>query len=75
MEKEVKFSYGALSGTLEEQAGWQGVTLGDKAERLEAIRRSINMLMLHDILTDGEAERARKKLHKQVIKNLKGLKP
>lgn len=70
---EVGFYHGVLTDSYEKQANDQGFTLGDKAELLEKLRHSYNMLRIHDCITDSQAEKILQKLHKKVVKNLKKL--
>lgn len=53
MKKEVGFSYGALFDDLETQAKEQGYTLGDKAEKLEKLRFSVNMVYIQGLVTNS----------------------
>lgn len=70
VEKQARFSYAVLSDLLEEQANEQGYTLGDKVEKLEEIRKAINMCMLH-VATESQVKAMRTKLNDLVIKSLK----
>lgn len=70
---EVGFYHGCLSDSYEKQANEQGFTLGDKAEMLEELRHSYNMLRLHDCITDSQASKIVQKLQKKVVKALKPL--
>ena len=72
MSNQIEFSYGTLSGNLEEQANKQGYTLGEEAEKLEKIRKAINMCKFH-VATDSQVSSMIKKLHNKVIKALKPL--
>lgn len=73
MSKEVGFAYGALCDDLETQANEQGYTLGDKAEVLEKLRFSVNMVRIHELVTDSQADSVYKKLQKKVVSALKPL--
>lgn len=73
MNKEVGFSYGALYDDLETQAKEQGYTLGDKAEKLEKLRFSVNMVYVQGLVTNSQADSIYKKLHKKVVSALKPL--
>ncbi|WP_145413445.1 hypothetical protein [Paenibacillus xylanexedens] len=68
----VRFGYGVLSPTLEEQAKEQGFTLGDKAEFLEELRKAKTMLMFH-VLTESQSKSITEKINKKVISSLKPL--
>jgi hypothetical protein len=70
---EVGFRYGALCEDLEIQANEQGYTLGDKAEMLEKLRFSVNMVRIHGLVTDSQADSVYKKLQKKVVSALKPL--
>lgn len=70
---EVGFSHGVLTDTYEIQANKQGFTLGDKAELLEELRKSYNMLRIHDCITDGQADKIVMKIQKKIVKDLKPL--
>lgn len=67
---EVRFSYGCMSDTLEEQANAQGLTLRGEAGKLEKIRKAINVCMFH-AATDAQVKAMTNKLNKQVVKSLK----
>ena len=71
---EIIFRFGALADKLEVQAKEQGFTMGDFEETAERIKSSILTLMFQHILTDAEIDRCFKKLHKQIVKNLKPIK-
>ena len=73
MSKEVGFAYGALCDDLETQAKEQGYTLGNKAETLEKLRFSVNMVRIHGLVTDSQADSMYKKLQKKVVSALKPL--
>lgn len=70
MEEKIGFSYGCLEDTLEKQANKQGYTLGEEAEKLEKIRKAINMCMFH-VATDSQVAAMTKKLHNKVVETLK----
>ena len=70
---EVGFGYGALCDDLETQANKQGYTLGDKVEMLEKLRFSVNMVRIHALVTDSQADSIYKKLNRKVLKSLKPL--
>lgn len=71
--KEIGFRYGIICDDLEKQANEQGYTLGDNIELAEKLRKSYNMLCIHGILTDSQADKCLPKLHKKVVKMLKPL--
>ena len=70
---EVGFYHGILSDSYEKQANEQGFTLGDKAELLEKLRHSYNMLRMHDCITDSQADEIVQKIQKKIVKALKPL--
>lgn len=71
---EVGFYHGCLTDSYEKQANEQGFTLGDKAEMLDELRHSYNMLRMHDCITDSQADKIVQKIQKKIVKNLKRLK-
>lgn len=71
---EVIFAHGCLCDSYEKQANEQGFTLGDKAEMLEELKHSYNMLRLHNCITNSQADIIIQKIQKQIIKHLKKLK-
>jgi len=70
MDNKVGFYYGVMYESLEEQANKQGYTLGKEAEKLEKIRKAINMCMFH-VATESQTSTMTKKLHNKVVKALK----
>ena len=68
---EVGFYHGCLSDSYEKQANEQGFTLGDKAEMLEELKYSFNMLLLHDCITNSQSDAIVQKIQKKIVKNLK----
>ena len=68
---EVKFNYGILAETLEQQANEQGFTLGENAEEFKKLKYAINICRLKDVLTDKELSNAIERLNKKVMKVLK----
>lgn len=69
MNKKIEFSYGVIGDSLEKKANKQGYTL-EGADKFEKIRKAINMCMFH-VATDSQVSAMTKKLHNQVIKNLR----
>lgn len=49
----LKFNFGAMAPTLEEQANRKGYTLGEEAEKMEKLRRARAMLYLHGIISES----------------------
>lgn len=70
---EIGFEYGAFGDSLEKQANKQGYTLGKDAELLDNLMFSLNMVRIHSIITDSQADKAYQKLHKKVLSKLKPL--
>lgn len=70
MVKAVGFGYGALCDSLEKQANEQGFTLGEKSKLFEKLRFSLNMVTIHGLVTDSQANKAFEKLNNQVVKSL-----
>jgi len=73
MSKEVGFSYGIMSDLLEEQANKQGYTFGKSIEKFEKLKFSLNMVVMHDIITDSQSQKCFQKLHKKVMESIKPL--
>lgn len=67
---QIRFSYGVLQPSLEEQAKEQGLTLGSEADKFEKIRKAINMCAFH-VATQSQISSMEMKLHKQVCKAVK----
>lgn len=70
---EVRFEYGAFGDKLERQANKQGYTLGKDAETLDKLMFSLNMVRIHGIIPESQADKAYRKLNKEVISKLKPL--
>lgn len=66
----IGISFGALSKPLKEQIKEQGFPLppADTLKRLEARKEAIVTLHLGNVLCDSEAEKARKRLLKQIVR-------
>lgn len=62
---EIRFEYGAFGEKLENQANKQGYTLGEDAELLDKLMYSLNMVRIHGLITDSQADKAYQKLHKK----------
>ena len=73
MNKEVMFSYGALSDPLEQQANSQGYTLGKESELLQKLNNSMIMCWIHGLCTNSQQEAMMNKLQKKIVKALKPL--
>ena len=64
---EVTFAHGVLSPKYEQQANEQGYTLGEKAKEVEKLRDAINILFMHDVLTDSQRWNAYHRLQNKMI--------
>jgi len=64
---EVIFAHGVFSPKYEQQAKEQGYTLGDKDKEVEKLRDAINILFMHDVLTDSQRWSAFRRLQSKVI--------
>ena len=73
MANEIRLSYGIMCDDLEKQANEQGYTFGSKVEILEKLRFSVNLIRIHGLLTDSQADSVYQKLQKKVVKELKPL--
>ena len=59
-------SFGALADDIEDQLRRQGWTLGDQAGRYQRWADEISSLRIHQLLTEAESNRARKRLWKEI---------
>ncbi|MBF1637590.1 MAG: hypothetical protein HXO49_03575 [Prevotella sp.] len=67
MGRELKIGFGALSGSIKEQVEAQGFGISEMAgEKFDNCSRAIMRLMFADILTEGEVDKARRRLMKQI---------
>ena len=57
---------GALNDPLEQQLQRQGFTLRDRADLLQAHANAITQLLIAGIFTEAEADRARKRLMREI---------
>ena len=64
---DITFVHGCLSREYEAQANKQGYTLGKKAKEVEEMRDAINVLFMHDILTEAQRWNAFRRLQKKII--------
>lgn len=74
MAKQIGFHFGILAEPIEKQANEQGFTLGDMAEDYTTIIDGIILAWYQNILTDSEFDKAKHRLMKKIIKDLKLLK-
>lgn len=58
---------------MEQQANSKRYTLGAEAKILDELMFCLNMVRIHGLLTDSQADKAYEKLNKKVIKALKPL--
>jgi len=72
---QIKFSLrlGCLSDPIEEQLNSQGLTLGEFAKRVQDLADSMSKLYVLELLTEAEVARARKRLCKDMAKNIRPL--
>lgn len=70
---ELKLSFGAMSPPIEQQLQEQGLTLGMSAPKFERAADAIIFLFIHTYLTPSAADSARKKLMKEIAKEVKEL--
>ena len=69
--KQIGFAHGALADSYEQQANEQGYTLGNDVELFDKIRFSYNMLRIHGLVTDSEADKITHRIHKKLAKTVK----
>lgn len=72
--KGIGFRHGAMCDGYEKQANEQGYTLGNKVELLEKLGFSYNLLRIHGLLTESQADSVCKKIQKKLVENIKPLK-
>lgn len=70
---ELKLSFGAISPPIEQQLQEQGLTLGVSAPKFERAADAIVFLRIHSYLTQSAVDSARKKLVKEIAKEVKEL--
>ena len=70
-KEKLIIDYGFEEPTVEKQLNEYGVTMGDKAELVEKLKNAVLLLYVHDILTEGQEQRAIERLHKMVEKEMK----
>ena len=73
MSIQFGITMGALADPLEEQLNNQGLTLGDNAQRLEEDATAITRCRIRGLITEGESEKARKRLMKYIKQAVKPL--
>lgn len=64
--------YGALC-KIEPQCNEAGYTLGEKAELMEQLHFSLNLLHIHSVITDSEWSKGIERLNKMIGKYAKPL--
>ncbi|MFI8696736.1 hypothetical protein [Dietzia maris] len=67
---ELRLGYGVLLPSIEEQLREQGIYI-DGAQNFEKQRKAINILIFAEILTDSEATKAFRRLHKHITAAVK----
>lgn len=69
MSKTLTIGYGVLLPSIKEQVEAQGCSIPDEAaERFEAHRHALNILMFAELLPESQLDKGRERLHKRVIK-------
>lgn len=67
MEKELEIGFGVVSGSIKEQVEEQGFEISEMAgQKFDDCRKAIIRLLFADILTEGEADKARRRLLRQI---------
>lgn len=75
MVTRFNLAMGALCDPIEVQLRRQGLTLGspDYAQRVERWATEISSLRIHGLLTEAESDRARKRLVKEILAEVRPL--
>lgn len=68
---ELKLSFCAMSPPVEQQLQEQGLTLGISAPKYERAADAIVFLLVHGYLTPSAADSARKKLMKEIAREVR----
>lgn len=68
---ELKLSFGAMSPPIEQQLQEQGLTLSMSAPKYERAADAIVFLRIHGYLTESTVNSARKKLIKEIAKEVR----
>lgn len=73
---ELRLHYGALADPLIDQLYKQGLRFkqADYSKRYQAYSDAIVKLHLGGVLTDGEVDKARQRLHKLITQNVEAIK-
>ena len=66
-KSEVQFRYGVANKSFEQQANEQGYTLGNRADYLQYLGNALAILRMNEILTQSQYNSAIKKLHAQLV--------
>ena len=67
MKRELEIGFGVANGSIKEQVEEQGFEISEMAgQKFDDCRKAIIRLMFADILTEGEADKARQRLMKQI---------
>lgn len=70
-QQAIKLSFGALCKPLKEQVRARGYELQDDSDLLQRMADSISFLLIHQIATDAEAHRMRKRLVKAIQESIR----
>lgn len=63
----ITIHFGAVAKPFEEQLNDQGFTLGDQAERIEEIYKSILRIYFFQLLTPTDFDKVLKKFNKKIV--------
>ena len=67
MGKELEIGFGVANGSIKEQVEEQGFEISEMAgQKFDDCRKAIVRLLFADILSEGEADKARRRLLKQI---------
>lgn len=69
MKKEIGLHFGAMAKSVNEQLNEQGFTLPTKGliEQYDKMMFAYNMLRIHSMLTQAEAEKVAKRILKNIV--------
>lgn len=67
MKRELEIGFGVANGSIKEQVEAQGFEISEMAgQKFDDCRKAIIRLLFADILTEGEADKARRRLLRQI---------
>lgn len=67
MKRELEIGFRVANGSIKEQVEEQGFEISEMAgQKFDDCRKAIIRLLFADILTEGEADKARQRLMKQI---------